>query len=81
MPTSIQFPKGPFPPGYFTADRSEVLLGVAVTFIVLEVLVFGLRLLARKLQGAESGWDDTLVLLALVFNLGQCIETLRKFSS
>lgn len=76
--STTEFPKGSYSPSHFRIDRSKVLLGVAVTFIALEVLVFGLRLLARKLQGTRFEWDDALVFPALVSNLGLCIECICK---
>jgi hypothetical protein len=71
MPT-ISFPKGPLPASYFTADRSDVLLGITITFTALEVISFGLRVLARKIIGTKLTLDDILIVPALVCNLAVC---------
>lgn len=75
MPT-LKSPEPPLPDDYYTADRSDVILGVGITFVVLEVISFGLRLIARKIIGTKQTWDDVLVILGLLCNLVVCAYTL-----
>lgn len=75
---TITFPKGPLPADYFAANRSDILLGVGVTFITLEVITFGLRVVSRKIKGTKFGWDDAMMIPALLCNLALCALCLRK---
>ncbi|KAF7949127.1 hypothetical protein EAE96_008296 [Botrytis aclada] len=69
MANSIQFPHGDLPPSYFTEYRGHILVGVGVTFMVLDSIAFFLRVLSRRLNRISMGWDDIIVIPALIFNL------------
>ena len=68
----ITFPTGPLPESYVKADRSSILWGVGIAFIVLELAAFGLRVVARRAKGGGFGWDDALMSSGLFFNLALC---------
>ncbi|KAI4280545.1 MAG: hypothetical protein L6R38_004369 [Xanthoria sp. 2 TBL-2021] len=54
------------------AYRGGHLILVATVFIVLDLLFVTLRELARRRTKANYGWDDYLIIPALVMNLGLC---------
>ncbi|CAG8952790.1 hypothetical protein HYFRA_00009035 [Hymenoscyphus fraxineus] len=58
---SIQFPKGPLPPGYLEEDRSYVVIIVGVLFMVLEIAAFGLGAASRLLIPYGGVGHHTLV--------------------
>lgn len=66
----------PLPPNYFTEDRSHVLLAVASTFLALIIIAFVLRMVSRRIQKVRFGWDDGLVIAALLGNIVNCIFTI-----
>lgn len=66
---SMILPKGPLPPDYMTADRGHLLISVYVCFITIEVFGFGLGILARKIRRIPLGWDDVLIIIALLSNM------------
>lgn len=69
MSNSIQIPKGPLPPNYFTEYRGHILIIIRVLFIVLDITAFGLRAVSRGIKYVPLGWDDILIIPALIFNL------------
>jgi hypothetical protein len=69
---TVSFPKGPVSESYMKADRSNILLGVGIAFIILEVIAFGLRVVARRIKGVCFGWDDAFIVSGLIFNLTLC---------
>jgi hypothetical protein len=75
---TITFPQGPLPANYNTENRSHVLLGVGVTFIVLEIIAFALRVTARRINHVPFGWDDSLMIPALILNLAVAVMALGK---
>ena len=75
---TITFPKGPLPESYYTADRGAILIGVASGFIVLELAAFSLRTISRHMHRVAFGWDDALVIPALMLNLLVCILAICK---
>ncbi|KAL8723938.1 MAG: hypothetical protein Q9166_008214 [cf. Caloplaca sp. 2 TL-2023] len=58
------------------ADTSGRLIGVSAAFIVLEILFVVLREIARRKTSSEYGWDDYLIVPALVTNIGMCIQSI-----
>jgi len=81
-PNTVTFPDvRTLPPSYFTADRGHILKGVSIAFIVLEVLAFGLRAHARRIKRVAFGWDDVIMIPALLCNLALCIISYGKFSA
>lgn len=69
MSNGIQIPKGPLPPNYFTEYRGHILIIVGILFVVLNLIAFGLRAISRRIKYVPLGWDDILIIPALVFNL------------
>jgi hypothetical protein len=69
MSDSIQIPSGPLPPNYLTENRAHILIGVGVLFMVLNITAFGLRAISRRIKRVSFGWDDALIIPALIFNL------------
>ncbi|TVY82375.1 hypothetical protein LSUE1_G004903 [Lachnellula suecica] len=69
MSDSIQIPKGPLPPNYLTESRGHILISVGVLFMVLDITAFILRTISRRMKRVPLGWDDILIIPALVFNL------------
>lgn len=60
------------PQGYLEADRSSQIVGVAIFFIIAEMLATALRVLARHLQRKQWMWADIFMPISLLFNLGVC---------
>jgi len=60
--------------------RGQVVQGVAITFIVLELIAYALRLVARRINRVPFGWDDALMIPSLLTNLGICIAVLCRSS-
>ncbi|KAF4632946.1 hypothetical protein G7Y89_g5178 [Cudoniella acicularis] len=69
MSDSIQIPSGPLPPNYLTESRAHILISVGVLFMVLDITAFGLRAISRRIKRVSFGWDDVLIIPALIFNL------------
>ncbi|KAL8898239.1 MAG: hypothetical protein Q9207_006803 [Kuettlingeria erythrocarpa] len=61
-------------PEYLREYSGGTLIAVAIAFIVLDLLFVGLRELARHRTKATWGWDDYLILPALVVNISLCIH-------
>ena len=54
-------------------------VSVSIAFIVLNSFFTGLRLISRLLlKKQEFGWDDALVILGYIANLGFCTAALGK---
>ena len=81
MANSIQFPHGDLPLSYFTEYRGHILVGVGVTFMVLDSIAFFLRVLSRRLNRISMVWDDILVIPALIFNLALNVILMRNPAS
>ncbi len=47
-------------------DRAPGMLAAAITFLVITILVTGLRLTSRRIQGLKLGADDYMVVVSLV---------------
>lgn len=77
---TIQFPKGPLPPNYLTEDRGHILLAVSTAFLGLILVAFALRQASRYIQKTPWGWDDVLIIPALLVNIFDCILGIRKCS-
>ena len=60
MPTS-------FPPGYAEENHSGTLYGVAIAFIIIEILFVSLRYFGRYVTNARIGPDDILMIPATIF--------------
>jgi hypothetical protein len=75
---TVTFPKGPLPKSYYTDDRGGILLGVASAFLALEVVAFILRAVSRRMRRVAFGWDDALMVPALLMNILLCIFGICK---
>jgi hypothetical protein len=69
-------PKTPYPPG--TPYIGYITRNVAIAFIILEVFFVGMRYLAQRLGRKPWGWDDWVMLPALILCLGVNASTLSK---
>ncbi len=63
-----------YPSGYLAEYHGETLIATSVVFIVLEIVVFGLRFYTRRMKKAPVGLDDWCLWPALVINVILCIE-------
>lgn len=72
-------PRGSPSPEYLREYSGGTLIAVAIVFIVLGLLFVGLRELARHRTKAAWGWDDYLVVPALVVNIGLCVHGIGTF--
>lgn len=53
--------------------KGNTLLAICVLFILLETTFVALRYYARHLAPAGLGWDDAIIPLAWLTNIGLCI--------
>lgn len=81
MSDSIQLPKGPLPPHYLTESRAHILISVGVLFIILDTVAFALRAVSRYFSHVKFGWDDILIIPALIFNIANAVIEMRKLIS
>ncbi|KAL8820355.1 MAG: hypothetical protein Q9223_001404 [Gallowayella weberi] len=51
-------------------NRGPEIVGAVSTLTVLATIAVGLRFLARSFSGSKYGWDDWLILFALVWEFG-----------
>ena len=65
-----------FPPGYLDDYCGNQLVGVAITFIVLELFFVGARFFAKTKVVAGLGADDYALLPALPCALACCMISL-----
>lgn len=47
-------------------SKAANLIGFSVTFLFLNTLVVGLRLLSRRISAARLWWDDAFIVISLV---------------
>jgi hypothetical protein len=78
MADNIIAPSEPYSSEYLAESRSHVVVAVGVTFIVLELVGFALRIVSRRVKHVPSGLDDIFAALALVANVTLCIMILCK---
>lgn len=57
------------PASVFAEYGKPILIGVGIAFIILEIIIVGLRFYARRRSRVPVGIDDWLILLALVGSL------------
>ncbi|KAI8959968.1 hypothetical protein F5Y11DRAFT_284916 [Daldinia sp. FL1419] len=59
-------------------NQSVVIIGVCSAFVGLAVLVFFIRLFARKVSGVPLGWDDYLAIASILplieLNISTCLS-------
>lgn len=69
----------PLPPNYLTEDRGHILIVVPTIFLVLINTTFVLRQISRHILKIRFGWDDALVVVALLANVTNAIFTIRTY--
>ena len=68
-----------YPPGYLEEYSGNRLLGVSILFIILDTLAVSLRFYTRSMtEYSNWGWDDTVLIPALITNLGMCAHGIGK---
>lgn len=78
MATPVDLSK--FPPSYLAANKSNQVVGVAVSFIVINTLATIFRAWARRISSkGRIMAADYLMPVSLLFNIGVCICLLRKY--
>lgn len=70
--STIELPTGLVSPLYMSDDRGGLLIVLSSVFIGVEVIGFGFRIWARHLTASEVGWDDILLVPALLCSLAVC---------
>ena len=60
------------PQSYLDEYSGNTLIGVCALFIVLETVALGLRFYARRYTSTQLGWDEVLLPIAWVLNIGLC---------
>lgn len=65
-----------YPPGYLEESIGPTLVAISALFIALDVVFVCLRFYSRRLIKTPLGWDDILILPALILNLATCSLTL-----
>lgn len=65
---------------YLHQTKQPLIVGIAVFFIVLEVLATVLRFVSKRIGGVRIGWDDAFVVLGLIFCAGDagCIIGMKS---
>ena len=62
-----------YPPGFLEQYHGDRLLAVSISFIFLEFVFVALRFYTRRTtESSKWGWDDIILLPALIMNLGMC---------
>ncbi|KAB8289667.1 hypothetical protein EYC80_010580 [Monilinia laxa] len=65
-----------FPPGYLESYGGHKLVAICVAAIVLDLFFFAARFMSRWIHNTPKGWDDFLMIPALVFSLALAVEGL-----
>lgn len=58
---------------YLDEYSGHTLLAICVLFIILETVFVAMRYYARNLTPTGLGWDDAIISLAWLANVGLCI--------
>lgn len=58
-----------FPPGYLENYSGHKLVATCITAIVLSVFFVSARFVSRWLHNTPRGWDDCLMIPALIFSV------------
>lgn len=53
--------------------RGDILTSIAAVFIAFESISVLLRIYARKLSTSPVGWDDVVIPLGWLANIGTCV--------
>lgn len=69
-----------YSPAYLAEYIGYQATAVAIAFIVLETVFVVLRSVARRKIPSPLGWDDYLIIPALVANLGMCAHGISQFT-
>ncbi|QSZ30408.1 hypothetical protein DSL72_004931 [Monilinia vaccinii-corymbosi] len=65
-----------FPPGYLDDYNGHKLFAVCITAIVLDVFFVAARFTSRWIHNTPRGWDDLLIIPALIFSVSLAAEGL-----
>lgn len=60
-------------PRYLSEYRGNTLITISALFIALESISVILRIYARKLTTSKIGWDDIIIPLGWLANVGLCV--------
>lgn len=63
---------------YLSEYDGDTLLAVCALFIALETTFVGLRYYARHLTTTGFGWDDAIIPVAWLSNVGLCVLCICK---
>jgi len=66
-------------PSFLAQNSGPVLTAVASVFMVLVIMVAGLRYVTQHLRQRPFGLDDLFSYIGLVFIIGECILSFRTF--
>lgn len=58
---------------YLAEDKGDTLLAICGVFIALETCFVALRYYARYLTTSGFGWDDAIIPIAWLTNVGLCV--------
>lgn len=63
--------------GEYSGDK---VLAISIPFTVLTTIFLGLRFCSKRLMRSRSGWDDLLLVVAYLVNVGLCAIVIGKLS-
>ena len=69
----------PITQAFLDENNYNSLHSICIAFIVLDVFFVAIRFIARYLQRAPLGWDDYLIVIALINLLGLEIDGLCAY--
>ena len=58
---------------YLNEYRGDTLINIAAVFITFESISVALRIYARIITTSKMGWDDMIVPLGWLANIGLCV--------
>lgn len=68
-----------FPPGYLESYDGHKLVAICIAAIVLDVFFVAARFASRWIHNTPKGWDDLLMIPALLFSLLLAAEGLGTY--
>lgn len=63
-------------PQYLNESITDQLFAVAIAFIILDTVFFGLRIISRRYEPAKLGWNDILLVIGWINCIGQAADGL-----
>lgn len=67
-----------YPPGYLDEYRGQILVGLAIAFLVIETICVSLRFYARSIGKVRWGADDTLIIPGFILCAAICACTIGE---